>query len=119
VLDVAPEPLFEKRRTRLDVTNLPHEDASFDIVLCLDVLDHVAADVAAMREILRVLTPGGWASFQCGHTRDETLLEQHLERVGFVVDVVAFARQLGDEACARYGLDPSGSILLATKPRRF
>jgi SAM-dependent methyltransferase len=38
---------------------LPLEDKSFDGVLCLDVLEHVADQQAVIREIRRVLRPGG------------------------------------------------------------
>ena len=38
----------------------PHEDASFDVVLCLEVLEHLAVDpMAMMSEVNRVLKPGG------------------------------------------------------------
>ncbi len=48
----------------LDVTALDFPDASFDIVLCNHVLEHVPDDAAALREIFRVLKPGGWAILQ-------------------------------------------------------
>ena len=38
---------------------LPYPDASFDCVLCLDVLEHVADAASVMREMWRVLLPGG------------------------------------------------------------
>jgi 2-polyprenyl-3-methyl-5-hydroxy-6-metoxy-1,4-benzoquinol methylase len=38
---------------------LPLADASFDGILCLDVLEHVAEETATMREIRRILKPGG------------------------------------------------------------
>ncbi|MEW1720658.1 bifunctional 2-polyprenyl-6-hydroxyphenol methylase/3-demethylubiquinol 3-O-methyltransferase UbiG [Streptomyces sp. NPDC093109] len=38
---------------------LPYEDASFDIVTCVDVLEHVESPAQAVREIRRVLAPGG------------------------------------------------------------
>ncbi len=38
---------------------LPYRDDSFDFVLSHEVLEHVADDRAAAREILRVLRPGG------------------------------------------------------------
>jgi ubiquinone/menaquinone biosynthesis C-methylase UbiE len=34
---------------------------TFDGVICSHVLEHVPDDVEAMREIYRVLKPGGWA----------------------------------------------------------
>jgi len=38
---------------------LPVEDASFDVVLCLQVLEHVPHPAAAVRELRRVVRQGG------------------------------------------------------------
>ena len=45
----------------LDVTQLPFADGSFDLILCSHVLEHVQDDDAAMKELFRVLAPGGMA----------------------------------------------------------
>ena len=49
---------------RGDVTHLPLGDATYDMVICLHVLEHVPDDRRAMRELFRVLTPGGRAVIQ-------------------------------------------------------
>jgi SAM-dependent methyltransferase len=38
---------------------IPVEDASFDVVLCLQVLEHVPDPAAAVRELRRAVKPGG------------------------------------------------------------
>ncbi|MEM7732864.1 MAG: bifunctional 2-polyprenyl-6-hydroxyphenol methylase/3-demethylubiquinol 3-O-methyltransferase UbiG [Pseudomonadota bacterium] len=38
---------------------LPYEDASFEAVVCVDVLEHVADLDQVLREVKRVLVPGG------------------------------------------------------------
>lgn len=38
---------------------LPYPDSSFDLILSHEVLEHVADDVLAVREMLRVIKPGG------------------------------------------------------------
>lgn len=42
-----------------DALHLPFPDASYDRVICSEVLEHIPDDVAAMRELARVLRPGG------------------------------------------------------------
>jgi len=44
-----------------DLTAMPFEDNRFDFVVCLHVLEHVPDDLAAMRELKRILKPGGAA----------------------------------------------------------
>jgi len=39
---------------------LPWEDATFDLITCLDVIEHVPDDAAALTELRRVCRPGGW-----------------------------------------------------------
>jgi SAM-dependent methyltransferase len=47
-------------RVRLgDVCDMPFADGSFDLLLATDIIEHVDDDLAALREITRVLRPGG------------------------------------------------------------
>lgn len=42
-----------------DIAAIPAPDASFDVVLCTEVLEHVPDPVAALKEMVRLLKPGG------------------------------------------------------------
>lgn len=47
-------------KVRGDITRLPFSSGSFDVIYCSHVLEHIPDDRLAMRELLRVLKPGGW-----------------------------------------------------------
>lgn len=49
---------------KADITALPFEDASFDVIFCNHVLEHIPDDTKAMQELFRVLRKGGWGIFQ-------------------------------------------------------
>lgn len=46
---------------RLDITRISLADASYEVVMAHHVLEHIADDRAAMRELFRILAPGGVA----------------------------------------------------------
>lgn len=82
VLHMAPEQCFLSRFKKLshdyttadlyspiadvkaDITQLPFEDNSFDVVFCNHVLEHIPDDTKAMQELFRVMKPGGFGIFQ-------------------------------------------------------
>ncbi len=83
VLHFAPEQAFYKRFRRLenldytttdinspladvkaDICDLPFEDNTYDFILCNHVLEHIPDDTKAMKEIYRILKPGGMAILQ-------------------------------------------------------
>ena len=43
----------------IDIQNIPYEDNYFDLIYCSHILEHVPDDRKAMKELYRVLKPGG------------------------------------------------------------
>jgi SAM-dependent methyltransferase len=157
VLHIAPEQSLQKRLralprldylsgdldsrladVRLDVTDLSFPDASFDVVICNHVLEHVLDDRRAMSELYRVLRPGGWGVAMVPDVEKETTFEdptavtpeqrlalfgqadhvrrygrdyvQRLESVGFRVSVEELEDALDPDEQRRLGLRKFGRI---------
>jgi len=49
---------------KADICNLPFEDNQYDLLFCNHVLEHIPDDTKAMKELYRVLKPGGMAILQ-------------------------------------------------------
>ncbi len=112
---------------------LPFADVSFDGVLCMNALHHIPSYLAALREIHRVLKPGGRAVFSEPGTahaqaplseyrmREESIIEKsvslpHIRRlafeVGFTKMTVVPLRSSGTYAFD-YQADPGDAQTLA------
>lgn len=85
---------------QMDLCAIPFPDASFDVIYCSDVLEHVPDDCLAMRELRRVLRPDGWAVLMVPIKGDRT--DEDLD----LVDPDERARRFGQPDHVRmYGLD--------------
>ena len=111
--DLSPEALaFCRERglprlVRASATDLPYRDGAYDLVTALGLVEHVADDVGMLREVHRVLAPGGhlllltsghpslWSEHdeavhhQRRYTRGE--LRGKLEEAGFAVERLTHA----------------------------
>lgn len=64
------------REHYLDVTDLPFDDAAFDVIICSHVFEHVPDDASAMSEVRRVLAPTGWAILNAPVDDDQELTDE-------------------------------------------
>jgi SAM-dependent methyltransferase len=55
---------YGKQTIHMDITHTDCEDNSFDLIICNHVLEHIPDDKKAMKELYRILKPGGKAILQ-------------------------------------------------------
>ncbi len=157
VLHMAPEQCFLSRFKKLnheyitadldspiadvkaDITNLPFEDNSFDVIFCNHVLEHIPDDTQAMKELFRVMKKGGMGIFQIPQDierlvtfEDNSITDpkerakvfgqydhvriygrdyfKKLRSIGFRVDEVVYSKEISEELCDKYRLT-DGEIL--------
>jgi len=164
LLHFAPEQAFYKRFRKLDhldytttdlnspladvkadICKLPFSKDSFDAILCNHVLEHIPDDTAAMKELFRVLKPGGWGIFQIPQDlnrtktfEDNSITDQKkraeifgqydhvriygrdyfdkLREIGFIVKEVDYTTTLSDAQIEEYRLAKGEIIPLVSKP---
>lgn len=152
VLHIAPEQCFHKKfqaqknldyltadlvspiaDMHFDLHQIPLEDNRFDVVFCNHVMEHVDDPIQCMKELYRVMKPGGWAIIQVPQDVDraETFYDpaitspedrekyywqkdhlrlfgmdypSYLEKAGFRVEVFDKESKIGAEKIKRYRL---------------
>jgi SAM-dependent methyltransferase len=130
---------------KMDIMDIPFVDKRFDVVICNHVLEHVENDITAMKEVYRVLKPGGWAILQVpiNYKNKETIEDlsitdpkererifgqydhvrwhgldygERLRSAGFDVDENRFVDSFSDEEIETYRLSKKETIFVANKP---
>ncbi|MGL5080475.1 MAG: class I SAM-dependent methyltransferase [Microcoleaceae cyanobacterium] len=163
VLHIAPELLFQKKfsqmsnldyvsadlesplaMVKMDITQIPDGDNTFDVILCNHVLEHIPDDHKAMQELHRVLKPRGWAILQVPIDLNRTTTfedptvtspeererlfgqkdhlrwygqdyQDKLTAAGFIVKVDDYVKTLDAETIQKYGLRTDHDIYFCTK----
>lgn len=90
-LHIAPESFFRERFSKrfikyntadlfaknvdfnFDLCNIPFEDSCYDIVYASHVMEHISDDKKALKEIRRILKPGGFAVLPVPIISDQTI----------------------------------------------
>lgn len=130
---------------KADICQLPFEDNTFDVIFCNHVLEHIPDDTQAMRELYRVLKPGGWAVLQIPQDlsrattfEDDSITDpkerakifgqydhvrvygrdyfDKLRSIGFEVQEVDYTQMLSKEQVERYCLADGEIIPIVKKP---
>jgi len=124
---------------KYDIRNIQVDDASFDLILCCHILEHIEEDIIAIKELYRILKPGAKALVQTpfkegdiyedysiisdaerlkhfgqeDHVRIYSVngLKERLESIRFSVEV---RTNFKDDNIN--GFDPHETILVLTKP---
>lgn len=165
LLHIAPEQCFHKRfksqnnidyltgdlvspiaDLHFDLHDIPLEDNRFDRVFCNHVLEHVDDAHKCMKELFRVMKPGGWGIFQVPQdfsldkTYEDSSItspeerEKHfwqkdhvrlfgndypdwLRKAGFQVDEYIPSEHFTKEEIARYRLMEKEVLYIANKPK--
>ena len=74
--------LVKEDAHQIDGRRLPFADASFDVVVVVDLFEHVADDAALGREIHRVLRPAGLLVANVPHLKPRSLLRKLRDAMG-------------------------------------
>ena len=158
VLHFAPEQAFYKKFRKMknldytttdlnspiadvkaDICNLPFSENEFDFIICNHVLEHIPDDSKAMKELYRVLKPGGMAILQVPYKadlkitfEDDSITDpkerarifgqydhvrvygmdyfEKLRSIGFEVDAVDFTKEFSEKDIQKYRL-PIGELI--------
>ena len=118
---------------KADICALPFEDNAYDVIICNHVLEHIPDDRKAMKELFRVLAPGGTAVLQVPYEKERSVTFEDdsitdpkerarifgqydhvrvygmdyfdtLKTVGFHVEAVDYTSKLSVEEIDRYRL---------------
>ena len=163
VLHVAPEQCFHKKfksqnnlnyttadlespiaDLHFDLHSIPLEDNLYDVIFCNHVMEHVKDDLQCMKELYRVMKPGGWGIFQVPIDydnpetyEDNTITSEKdreihfwqkdhvrlygldypkkLEKAGFKIDVFDPTKSLGKINYKKLRLNPKELIFIVNK----
>jgi len=135
---------YPRGTKNIDISSINFPDNYFDAILCNHVLEHVPDDIQAMKELYRVLKPGGWAILQvpidCQREityEDSTITkseerekcfgqhdhlrcygldyEKRLKQAGYIVDKIDYYSTFSEKDIIKMGLNKGDGIIYFCK----
>jgi SAM-dependent methyltransferase len=129
-----------------DLHQIPLEDNRFDVVFCNHVMEHVDDPIQCMKELFRVMKPGGWAIMQVPQDmsrattyEDKSIIDpaerekhfwqkdhvrlfgrdypQWLEKAGFTVEIYDVQKNFDKQTIDRFRLMKDELLYIARKEK--
>ncbi len=142
-VDVYPH-LYPKGTKYLDILNTDLPDNTYDVIICNHVFQYIQEDRKAMKELHRIMKPGGWGIMQVPYDKQREItyedasitdprerekafgLKEHvrfygldygdrLREAGFDVTVEDYTARFSNEENLKYGFWKGDPIFICTK----
>ena len=127
-----------------DIKSMNFKDDYFDLIICNHVLEHIDDDFKALKEIYRVLKPGGISILQVpmninrvntiedrtvtskkereklygqyDHVREYGLdFKERVEKIGFEIELIDYVKNFSSDIIEKYSLKKDDFIPIARK----
>ena len=129
---------------KMDIHNIQYDENTFDVIFCNHVLEHVDDDQQCMRELRRVIKPGGMAIMQVPFEKGRAVTDEdpsitdpeerirrfgqydhvrvygrdyanRLKEAGFKVEIIDFSQELKEAEYKKYALMPGELLYVCSK----
>lgn len=121
-----------RAKCKVDLTEMPFENNSFDVIFSIHVLEHVTNDIHAIKELYRVQKPSGWSihlvpintlykfpyedkKINSNKKRQKIYGHHDHKRVCGLDYYDRFGQTLSSQELKKFGIDPVEKIYLCKK----
>lgn len=136
---------YQEDTLKIDATNIPYQNDTYNLVICNHVLEHIPDYLTALKEIYRVLKPNGIAILQTPYSKilhrnfedknintdelryffygekdhyrifSEQNFFEDLQKTGFALNIIQNKQLFNDEICFYYGVNTEEDLIQVIK----